>query len=352
MTIDTELLERLQRVAQRNRVDVAIDSEQSINTKVEVIRGRLNSAFFKNAEKWMLPKWAISKIWVGGRRQEVSEQLNNDSHRNWVVIGSPGASSFAISDDSGLTTVQHECGSVELWIMNETPEFPALQDNNGSKLNLVSIDDQIYEWNAEKRAIELDRLIYHAEDDNKEYIINEIVLRNVSLEDASFTFFVVLRPFSIRGVEPIETLAFDTSKNSLYANGLLALVADRGPSSIIMDVFDNPDLINAVQSDRSRFDKNFSAARGNGTCILRYSINMQPAGHETLVFASPLFRLGEDEESIRVNLSPRLRDEAVARWFDFSDDSPAGHYPDEEIMKATGQAKASLVIQARNYVSG
>ena len=49
-------------------------------------------------------------------------------------------------------------------------------------------------------------------------------------------------------------------------------------------------------------------------------------------------------------MNPRLRDDAVARWFDFNDDSPKGSYPDEALMMATAQGKTSLVIQAREFV--
>ncbi|MDF1541095.1 MAG: hypothetical protein P1Q69_19515, partial [Candidatus Thorarchaeota archaeon] len=350
MSIDSFVLEKLKRTAQRNRTNIPDSKGLNSIEEEHLLRASLNAAFFATAEKWMLPEWAIKVLWAGGSRRKIQDAFANDQFRNWMVIGGPGSSSYAIADRTGLTTILDECGSIDFWPHFNKTEFPALQENSGIRMNLVSVDDQMYEWKIALGPIEFDRLLYHVTEYDKEYIFNEIVLRNVSLEPQEFTFYVSIRPFSIRGVEPIESISSNENGTRLFVNNTLALIADRPPATLVMDTFDNPNLVELC-SENGRIDQSYSEARGKGTAVMKYTVRLRPAGHENIKFASPLFQSTPTDSAFRTNLSPRLRDEAVANWFDFNDDAPKGNYPDEDISMAAAQAKTSLVIQARGYVN-
>ncbi|MFW9848812.1 MAG: hypothetical protein ACFFF4_06710 [Candidatus Thorarchaeota archaeon] len=350
MNRDSSTLERLNRIAQCNRISLEIpDSIDSTDT-IEIIRDRLNATFFATADKWMLPNWAIRHIWHKGKRSDVEESISNNRYRNWIVIGGPGSKSYAISDHTGLVTAIEDCGSLDFWPKVDEVEFPALEEYGSPRLNLVSVDDQMYEWKTASGPLEFTRLLYHVIEDDTEYIFNEIILRNLSLEPQETSFFVALRPLSIRGVEPIESLTYDSIRRMLFSNNRLALISEKPPSSVIMDTFDNPNLLATLDESTERMDLSYSAARGNGTAILKYDINLRPAGQERMVFASPLFKASESDKLGTISMSPRVRDDAVARWFDFNEDAPKGSYPNEDLMMATAQGKTSLVIQAREYV--
>ncbi|MHA2425435.1 MAG: hypothetical protein ACXAEF_11655, partial [Candidatus Thorarchaeota archaeon] len=344
-------IERLNRVAQRNRITPQIEDGMDVADEMELIRGHLNATFFRSAERWMLPNWATKMLWEKGKRQDLNDVFHNNKYRNWIVIGAPGSKSYAMSDHTGLVTIRDECGSLDFWPKADEIEFPSLQDYDGPRLSLVTVDDQMYEWKTTSGPLEFNRLLYHIVEDDREYIFNEIVLRNLSLEPQEISFYVALRPLSIRGMEPIESLSYDSSKKMLFSNDCLAIIADKTPAMIVMDTFDNPNLMGTLTESEDRMDKSYTAARGNGIAVMKYNVQLRPAGHETLVFASPLFKASESDSSTSVNMSPRLRDDAVARWFDFNDDSPKGAYPDEELMMATAQGKTALVIQARNFVN-
>ena len=350
MNQDNSVIERFKRVAKSNRINPQFDDGILPAEKVEILRSHLNAAFFGSAEKWMLPSWAIQTIWDRGKRQDIQDILPNEKYSNWIVIGGPGSQSYGISDHTGLVTILEECGSFDFWPRADDIQFPALQEYDGPRLNLVTVDDQMYEWSTTSGPLEFNRLLYHVIEDDNEYIFNEIVLRNLSLEPQEFTFYITLKPTSVRGMEPIESLTYDSSRRMLTSNDNLALIADKAPSMVIMDTFDNPNLLNALEDTGERLDQSYTSVRGNGTAVMKYTIHLRPAGHETLVFASPLFRTTEKDAPQKVNMNPRLRDDAVARWFDFNDDSPKGSYPDEALMMATAQGKTSLVIQARKFV--
>lgn len=350
MSANNPVLEMLRRMIQRNRVSLPDSLGLNSAEEEHLLRAGLNATFFSGAEKWMLPEWAVRTLWTGGTRCEIEGSFSNDQFRNWMVIGGPGSSSYAIADRTGLTTILDECGSIDFWPQFSDVQFPALQESSGIRMNLVSVDDQMYEWKIALGPIEFDRLLYHVVEGDKEYIFNEIVLRNVSLEPQEFTFYVSMRPFSIRGVEPIESINSNEKGTHLFVNSTLALIADRPPDVLVMDSFDNPNLMDLCAAS-GRIDQSYSEARGKGTAVMKYTVHLRPAGHENIIFASPLFVSTPNDGEVTTNLSPRLRDEAVAKWFDFNDDSPKGMYPDEDISMAAAQAKTSLVIQTRECIN-
>jgi hypothetical protein len=342
-------LESLKQTALANRVDLSGIEKLSMAEQTEEIRSRLNGIVFANVEKAMLPNWALRTIWAGGKRQAVPRQLANDAYRNWTVIGAPGGNSFAISDISGLTTAHTFSGSIEFWPIDKSIIYPSLADWQGPKLQILSLDDQVYEWTMSTGPITFRRLIYHIAVSDKEYLANEIILQNVSLEERRFSFCAVLRPFSVRGIEPITALRYDEPTCSLYSNESLSLESDRLPSALMMTVFDDPCIASSMH-ETSRFDKEFTTARGVATAILRYDIRLGPAGVERLLFLSPLFESETREATIEMRLFDRYRDSTVTAWFDFREEYPSGEYPNEEITLAAAQANAALAIQVKEWI--
>lgn len=342
-------LERLKQTALANRVDFSDIEDLSIAEQSEEIRSRLNGLAFASAEKTMLPNWAVREIWTGGKKQDVPLHLPNDAYRNWTVIGVPGGSNFAIADVSGLTTAHSLSGSIEFWPIGESIIYPSLANMQDSKLQLLSLDDQVYDWMSSNGPITFRRLIYHISVLDKEYLVSEIILQNVSLEEKRFSFCAVLRPFSVRGIEPITALRYDESTCSLYSNESLAIESDRRPSALMMTVFDDA-CIESTIHETSRFDKEFSTVRGLATAILRYDMQLRPAGVERLVFLTPLFETKTSDSTIEMPLFDRYRDSTVAMWFDFREEYPSGTYPNEEITLAAAQANAALTVQVKQWI--
>ncbi len=347
---EVSVLERLKEIAIRNRIEVTPSDDMSVRDKIEVLRAGLNGVAFANAEKHMLPHWAIRKIWQGGRKNPVPASLFNDSYRNWTLIGTPGGRNFAIADSHGLTTGLEVCGSIEFWPKDSEIIFPALLSPTESPFNLISIEDQLYEWNLTIGPIGFQRLVYYAVKDGQEYLVNEINLQNLSLDPQSFSFFVALRPFAASGMLPISDLYYDTSTQCLYSNGFLALKLDREPANLIMTKFDDPQLLDIIEQE-DRIDTEYRSVRGFGTAIARYDFNLRPAGKDILIFVSPLDYVPRDNPLTDSCKSFDLRDEAVATWFDFSFDNPYAEFPDAELSRVAAQASVSLVVQLRRTIS-
>jgi len=346
--LDDTCLERLRRVAGYNRVSLTDDQGIPATEAAKLLRSGLNGRVYSPAEQWMLPQWAIKK----SQKQPIDETgFANDTNRNWTFVGGVGTKKYGVADPSGLLTVLPECGSLDFWVQNGSEiVFPALADSDGPRLVLISPEDQVLEWKHVRSPVEFTRLIYHSCNGEHEYIYNEILVKNNSLKDALITFYVAVRPLSVRGVEPIESLAFQPEKRHLYANGLLAVVLDKDPDSVVMTTADNTNLRVLLSGPATRLDQEFSATKGLATAVLRYNVKLAPAASKRFFFTSPLSPVEESAEGPVFQPNPRARDKTVGSWFDFSQSTTKLRFPDRGLDSTVIQAKATLAAQAASFV--
>jgi hypothetical protein len=215
---------------------------------------------------------------------------------------------------------------------------------------LISPEDQIFEWKVIRGPIKFSRHIYHVADNDEEAVYNEILVKNHSLNNASFVFYAALRPMSARGVEPIEILEFDKSKRRLYANGILAFSVDKSPDSIVLSTGDNPNLSETIMTQTDRMDTEFSAAGGLATAVLRYEVALAPAASKCFFFMSPLKTVAKSDEMTDFAASTKMRDNTVGRWFEFIDSTTGFAFPNRDLDPIVTQSKATLAIKAKSVI--
>ncbi|MFX1602582.1 MAG: hypothetical protein ACFFCK_03795, partial [Promethearchaeota archaeon] len=346
--LDDTCFERLRRVAGHNRVSFTKDQEVTAEEAAIILRSGLNARVYSTAEQWMLPHWAIKK----SQKQSIDEiGFANDTNRNWTFVGGVGTRKYGVADPSGPLTVLPECGSLDFWIRNGSEiVFPALADSDGSRLVLISPEDQVLEWKHVQSPVEFTRLIYHSCNGEHEYVYNEILVKNNSLMEALITFYVAIRPLSVRGVEPIESLTFHPEKRHLYANSLLAVVLDKDPDSVVMTTADNTNLPASLLGQATRLDREFSAAKGLATAVLRYDVKLAPAASKRFFFTSPLNPIEEGTEGPVFQPNPGARDKTVGSWFEFQQSTSRLTFPDRGLDPTVIQAKATLAAQAVSFV--
>ncbi|TFG13573.1 hypothetical protein EU537_05815 [Candidatus Thorarchaeota archaeon] len=342
------LIERFRRNARFNRVTIDGNFGNEME-ELQVIRAALTAKFHNRAEKWMLPRWMILS-----ERDEIGSStplLYNNENNSWIVVGGVGSVNYAKMDSAGMISTPHAIGSIDFWFLDDDGLYIPSEHVAEEHIMILSPEDQIYQMNRSHGAVILQRLVYYTENENQEFILNEMLLKNISLEPASFTFFVAVRPFNQLGVLPIERIDFDEDENHLYADDLLALISDTSPNGLIMTTADNPNLIDDVMKDTDRKDSTFSTKRGLATAIMKFEIELQPAERRSLFFATPLSAIESGSNFVKPRLSVEARDRAVLEWFEFSGKRLAGIYPTESITQTLAQAKASLAIQAKSAIS-
>jgi len=341
-------LERFRRVARNHRLP-EVQDKLDASREIEWLRSRLNGKIYRNAENWAVPSWVLR----GSRRSAATpsgdDTLDNDQQRYWTTVGGVGSHDYAVCDSKGLLTAIPECGSIDFWLLGPTGIiFPSMISEEGPKLTLLSAEDQVYEWRTSLGPVEFSRLVYHSSEENNEAIYNEIQIRNISLERAKLTFYVAVRPMSVKGMEPIETAEYNQSKKTVYTNGLFAMRMAREPKSVYMTMADNPELATVITPPAPRLDAVFNASNGLATVVVRFDVLLKPAGTERFFFACPLSRFTKSDPAPALLMDSRARDSAVQSWFEFMDSSLGGEFPDRDLTPALSQSKAIVAMQIRS----
>ena len=282
---DLARLQRFRRVAQNYgkplpEIDIPADTE------IERLRAQLNASVYLEAAPWMLPSWIDLIMKAINKEETLVTELANNSYRNWSLIGGVGSKKFGVSDSRGLVMAIPGCGSIDIWVLGtDGIIFPALMGKDGPQLKLISSEDQLYEWKTDVQSVEFTRLIYHVEQQGMEYLYNEVILKNIALEEATITFYFTLRPMSVLGFEPIETLEFDAKNNLIFANDQPALQVDIDPSAVYLVEANDITIPEVIQTDKTRYDYKLSSKDGFGTAILKFIITLSPAGTRKIVFS-------------------------------------------------------------------
>ncbi|MHA1770150.1 MAG: hypothetical protein ACTSYL_11365 [Candidatus Thorarchaeota archaeon] len=341
--VTSQYIERMESVAHGHRLELPSPENIDSKTYIEMIRSLLNQEIYSSAQDWMMPRWAYKAL--KKKRREKDKSLLNGQHCNCALVGGVGGRYAGLTDETGLVRANPECGSLEFWLHDgERIIFPALDLDN--RLELTAEEDQLYTWSHHIGAMEFCRHIYHVQENGHEAIYNEIEIRNKSLSDTRITFFAVVRPMSVLGVEPLTDFLYDEQTNRLYANGILALESDKKPTAIIMTTTDNPNLLNDAISMFQRWDTQFHTARGLATAVLRFDLNLCPAQTASIFFVQPLNQIHEgDTFSFRKNRDVRY--ESIENWFEFMNDTISVTFPDAQLNGIFKMSKATIASQAR-----
>ncbi|MFW9963869.1 MAG: hypothetical protein ACFFCX_09920 [Candidatus Sifarchaeia archaeon] len=340
-------LQRFRRVAQNHGIPLS-DTTMSIVAEIEYLRNRLNAAVYLESPPWMLPSWVDLMIKGLDEQETLISELQNNSYRNWSVIGGVGSKKFGLTDSRGLVTALEGFGSIDVWVLDtDGIIFPALMGKDGPQLRLVSSEDQLYEWKTYVQSVEFTRLLYHIEKEEMEYLYNELIVRNISLEDAMITFYVAIRPMSVLGFEPIETLEFNAKTNQVFVNERPVLQVNTAPSAVYLVEANDVTIPEVIQTDKIRYDYKNSSKDGLGTAILRFNISLTPAGTKTIICVSPLSEL---EVSIEHRPDSDNRNISIGKWYEFTKNRLEAFFPDEKLDTVLSQAAASLAIQSHSVL--
>lgn len=316
------------------------------DSEINHLRAQLNAYVYLEAEPWMLPSWADLTLKDYDSEEVLISELPNNAYRNWSPIGGVGSKKFGLADSRGLVTTIPSCGAIDVWVLGQDEIiFPALMGKDESQLKLVSTEDQLYEWRTHIQSVDFTRLIYHVEDQGIDYLYNEIVLKNISLERATMTFYLTLRPMSVMGFEPIETIEFDATNNQLFANEVLTIQLNTAPSAVYLVDANDVSIPEAILSDKIRYDCKIFSKEGLGTAILKFNVELAPAGTKTILFASPL-EIFHTDVSATHKPDSHNRDLAIGKWYEFSKKRGVTLFPDERLDSVLSQASACLAIKA------
>ena len=346
---DFARLERFRRVAGKH--NLKIPKSGLPDEEIDYLRSQLNASVYLKAKPWMLPPWAALELKGINVEESLITEFPNDSYRNWSLIGGVGGRNYGIVDSRGLTSARADIGSIDVWVQDDGEIiFPTLIGKDGPQLRLVSSVDQLYEWRTEVKSVEFVRLVYHVKQGEEEFVYTEIDLRNIALEKTEITFYVVVRPISPWGVDPLEKIEFDSGESRVIVNDIPALQFDLPPTAVVLSESDDEDLPDTIRAATTRIDTNLESEKGLAIAVLRFDIKLAPAGTKRLFLVSPLESTKRDIQRSELNVGHQNRDQTIGNWYNFSEQIAKVSFPDSELDKVFSQAAVSLAIQARSVM--
>lgn len=328
---DCEVTERLFRVANKHEIDIREPRE---NIEPETLRQLLNAKILDEAEMWTLPEWRFFEAASYDNEKRLFEIDRS-------VIGSPGGKHYGICDALGLVSTLSGAGSMNVLVPKKRGDL-VLDNSEKPMLELLSTSDQIYHFEERYEAVDYQRLVYHSH--NEEAIYSEVQLQNHSLEKTEFTFYVHLAPITSKGIDPIEHIRLDESNNTLFANNMAALTFSEPPTSVMLTTADSYEIDKYLRNKENRIDDTISDESGLATALLRYDVELEPAGKRIFYFASPL-RKNPDTQVSQLMLDETVRKDTIRRWFEFHSSTSVDDIPDDNLNHALGEAKARIAIQ-------
>jgi len=339
-------LERYRKVAKHHELDLPQDKMLPAD-EIDYLQSKLNAKFFPDAESWMLPSWAFLTMKAVDKEKGIITDFRNTMYGNISLIGGVGARKYGTTDSRGLLSSIYDCGAIDFWLQeDQNLLFPSLMGKDGPQLKLVSSDDQVYEWKTHIKSVEFTRLVYHLVIDDEEYVCNEINLRNHDLNRINFTFYVLIRPMSVFGVEPIESIQYEANNRQLYINQLLALMFDKTPAAVTFGEAFDPAFPQAVKDISSIQDNHFASTSGTATIAMKFNLSLSPAGSERIFFWSPLSSISLTDSYNQIKPTTEDRDKTIGEWFNFSDLRAKITFPEEHMDTVLSQAAVSLAIHA------
>jgi len=341
-----EGMDRLLRIARQLHIGINDFDSFPTEDSHELIRARINGVVFSKTVEWMDPLWVVR--YKSKHPKFDSTGLRNRENMNWITIGGVRSKHYGLSDTSGLVSPHLETGSIDVWIKgSDGIIFPALSVRDGLKLELHAQEDQVFYWNTAVGSVAFSRQIYHVNEVDRESLYQEISVQNRSLEETIFTFYVVLRPVSVRGIEPVEVVEFDASNLALYLNERLTLKLDQEPSAIILGSADDNAMISKLDGLSRVEDIQYTDDNGLATVVLRYDIKLGPAAKVQLFFVSPLDKIMRQDAIPQYGMSSDQRDSSISKWFTFSEPMANVTYPERRLNLAMLQARAVLSMTAQ-----
>lgn len=332
---------------------IGIDDLQGLTPEQELdrIQLKLNSVVFSAAEPKIVPRW-VSKALKLRTVAGAPDGLRNDFRTDWVCLGRVGGRRAAFVSSHGLLWPMNHTGSLDIWYSEGGQlVFPSLSEDAGLQLKQETDGEPLYTTEYQSGPIVITRLVYLAGDGHSEAVYNELRVQNLSLDEASTSFFVAIRPFSLCGVEPIESIEMDPRSLRLMVNGVPALEMSHLPSRVVMTSVDNPHLSSDILDTVPRSDTSFSMARGLGTVVLRYDVRLKPARTAEFFFVSPL-ETGAMSHSKTLAKDSSARDRVIGEWYGFSEASTSINLPSQVLFRLLAQSKMVLACRALGLVMG
>jgi hypothetical protein len=196
---------------------------------LQLSRGLLNFTVIQTLNDWIFPYWARRQYdrsdpsFIPRSHLGLSMNMTN---RNWTGIGFPDREEYAIVDPRGLTTVEKNGWSIDIWVkVGDEIIYPSELKTVNQKTVLGA---PVVETTFEISDVVVDLTAWMSE----EGPVEEIHVRNRLDEPVPVTLGFAVRPFNPEGIGLVKSIGYDPSNSSFSVNGQTAIVFSATPNRV------------------------------------------------------------------------------------------------------------------------
>lgn len=315
------------------------------------LRGWLNQAFLPANPDWILPYWAERQF--DPRNPEFQPHgLNlytlNYSHRDWTMVGTPGAKREALVDPRGLVTPWFGGWSLDVWIGKESRLIAPSRLPDGQVEQSLDQNLPIVLTTFQVGGLRVRCQVFAVEEDGS-WVIETITVDNPTSAPQRGTLYLAARPFNPEGVGLIKHLEYSAEQGRAVffidnAPGVLLPAAD----AVACSNMRAGDVALALPSLNGRMQ--VSDQSGLATGVAAYNIDLTPRASRIIVARMPMERVERDEEEDEFpGIPPAIASESgtlgqvVSDWTEKLKQGLQVQLPDEQMQSAFEANKAFLL---------
>ena len=205
-------------------------------------RGLINTKAIQHNLDWIWPFW-VEKQYNPKDPSFIPRAFSfshiNLTHRNWTALGLPNLSCYPIIDPRGLITPFYNGWSLDFWVISEDSGKMIPSKLKDSEQHLEMGDMHRIKTSFRMPGIHLTQTAEVVEADGK-----AVLIISVHTEISSGKWLVVaLRPYNPEGIQFIEQVAFETSRQVLVVDNRERIYLEETPEKILFSTYAKGDVV-------------------------------------------------------------------------------------------------------------
>ncbi len=318
-----------------------------------VLRGWHNNKFLPTNRDWILPYWA-ERQFDPTDPAFIPRGFNlytmNYTHRDWTMIGNLAREREAVVDPRGWVTPWFDGWSLDVWVQVDGTLYAP------SRLTDSKVEQSLYEnlpivvttFRVGDLRIRLEA--FTAEQDAKEFVIDQITVENPSRIAHRATLYLAIRPLNPEGVSLINDIEYHAAVGGQPSAVILVNRAPGiflpQPNAVACSNFEGGDVALALPALNGKTKIHCDAGLANA--VAAYSIELGAGESQTFTALMPMTREEiDEEETLKAQIpNPKIdwRNETISVWREHLARGMKIRLPDEKLQAAFDANKAYLLL--------
>ena len=302
-------------------------------------RGLVNTRAIQHNLDWVWPFW-VEKQFDPKDPSFIPRAFSfshvNLTHRNWTAVGCPGSASYPIVDPRGLVTPFYDGWSLDAWLLTADGRqlFPSRQAEVEQQWRL---DDHLTtatrcRWEDLEVYGEVRQECHEGE--------LQLVWQLRGQGPPGSLLIVSLRPYNPEGIQFVETVAFNTERNSLIVDDETSISFSSSPERVLFANYEQGDVSQRLAEE-----------------IKESGIRCE-VGMATAALGFPIDNAGALDLDVRIDLvetpveakEKKSNRPMTTSWSQALEETAVLEVPDEHIQFLYDAAVRSLILLAADDV--